>query len=138
MRQQQFESAYIYGAVCPATGQSIGLILPYANSYCMKLHLQEISLAVPKGRHAVVVMDGAVWHQPSYSLPNVTVLNLPPYSPELNPIEQVWQYIKQHWLSNRCFENYQDIVLSACDAWNNFIKQVDVVKSLTSRQWIIL
>lgn len=91
IRQQQFKSAYIYGAICPATGQSIALVLPYANSYCMKLHLQEISKAVPQGRHAVLVVDGAVWHQESHSLPNVTILKLPPYSPELNPVEQVWQ-----------------------------------------------
>ncbi len=59
VRQQQFISTYLYGAVCPATGKSVGLVLPYANGYCMKLHLQEISKAVPIGRHAVVVMDGA-------------------------------------------------------------------------------
>lgn len=81
--------------------------MPYANGECMKRHLQAISQAVPKGRHAVVVMDGAVWHKERYNLPNLTILKLPPYSPELNPIEQVWQYIKQHWLSNRCFDSYE-------------------------------
>lgn len=137
-RQQQFESTYLYGAICPNTGQSVGLVLPYANSYCMKLHLQEISKAVPEGRHAVLVVDGALWHQESDSLPNVTILKLPPYSPELNPIEQVWQYVKQHWLSNRCFENYERIVEATCEAWLKFTEQTTIVKSLTARNWAIL
>lgn len=55
----------------------------------MALHMEEISKAVPEGRHAVVVMDGALWHQPSLDQDNVTMLKLPPYSPELNPAEQV-------------------------------------------------
>lgn len=93
IRQQQFESTYLYGAICPITGEHVGLVLPYANAYCMKLHLQAISETVPKGRHAVLVVDGAMWHRESNSLPNVSILKLPPYSPELNPIEQVWQYL---------------------------------------------
>ena len=112
--------------------------MPYANGEYMKRHLQEISQTIPKGRHAVVVMDGAVWHKERYNLPNLTILKLPPYSPELNPIEQVWQYIKQHWLSNRCFESYEAIVDAACQAWCNFAKQVATVKSLTARHWAVL
>ena len=68
VRQQQFISTYLYGAVCPTTGQCVGLVMPYANGECMKRHLQAISQAVPKGRHAVVVMDGAVWHKERYNL----------------------------------------------------------------------
>lgn len=104
--------------------------MPYANGDCMKRHLQAISQTIPKGRHAVVVMDGAVWHKERYNLPNLTILKLPPYSPELNPIEQVWQYIKQHWLSNRCFDSYEAIVDAACQAWCNFAKQVADRKSV--------
>ena len=72
------------------------------------------------------------------NLPNLTILRLLPYSPELNPIEQVWQYIKQHWLSNRCFDSYEAIVDAACQAWCNFAKQVATVKSLTARHWAVL
>lgn len=104
----------------------------------MKLHLQEISKVVPVGRHALVVLDGALWHQESYNLPNVTILKLPPYSPDLNPIEQVWQYINQHWLSNRCYANYEIIVEAACQVWGNFSKQLALVKSITARNWIKL
>ncbi|MDO4251406.1 MAG: IS630 family transposase [Moraxella sp.] len=137
VKQQQFLSTYIYGAICPKTGQSAGLVLPYANSECMKLHLQEISKNIAQGRHAVLVVDGALWHQEQYNLPNVTLLKLPPYSPELSPIEQVWQYIKQHWLSNHSFDSYDDIVDSACRAWLKFSEQLDVVKSITARSWAL-
>ena len=124
--------------MCPATAQSVGLVMPYANGECMKRHLQEISQAIPKGRHAVVVMDGAVWHKQSYNLPNLTIKKLPPYSPELNPIEQVWQYMKKHWLSNRCFDSYEAIVDAACQAWCSFAEQVATIKSLTARNWAVL
>ena len=92
IKQQQFTYAYLYGAVCPARQLAIGLALPNANSACMKAHMQAISDAVPKGRHALVIMDGAGWHQESLDLHNVTLLKLPPYSPELNPCEQIWSY----------------------------------------------
>ncbi len=100
--------------------------------------MKEISQFVPKGRHAVVVMDGAMWHQPSLNLDNVTMLKLPPYSPELSPAEQVWQYMKQHWLSNRCFVNYEDIVETVCSVLNEFSEQLDLVKSVTARNWCLL
>ena len=88
-----------------------------------------------EGRHAVVVMDGALWHQPSLDQDNVTMLKLPPYSPELNPAEQVWQYLKQHWLSNRCFESYDAIVDAACDAWNALCNETNLIRSITQREW---
>ena len=101
----------------------------------MLLHMQEISKAVPKGRHAVVVMDGALWHQPSLNQANVTMLKLPPYSPELNPSERVWQYLKQNELSNRCYDSYEAIVDAACLTWNNLLKQPQRIRSLTARAW---
>jgi len=101
----------------------------------MLLHMLEISKVVPKGRHAVVVMDGALWHQPSLNQGNVTMLKLPPYSPELNPSERVWQYLKQNELSNRCYESYEAIVDAACLAWNNLLKQPQRIRSLTTRTW---
>lgn len=135
LRQQQFEYAYIYGAICPATGDSVGLVLPVANSVGMKLHIDEISQQVKKERHAVLVVDGARWHQEHMSRDNVSILKLPPYSPELNPVEQVWQWLKQHYLSNRCFKNYDAIVEACCDAWNKFSQQPELIKSIGTRKW---
>lgn len=113
----------------------MGLVLPLVNKHTMLLHMQEISKAVPEGRHAVVVMDGALWHQPSLNLHNVTMLKLPPYSPELNPSENVWQYLKQNELSNRCYESYESIVDAACCAWNKLLEQPERIRSLTTRTW---
>lgn len=138
IKQQQFTYAYLYGAVCPAQGLAVGLALPSANRECMKKHMQLISASVPEGRHALVVMDGAGWHQESLDLPNVTMLRLPPYSPELNPCEQIWAYLKDHYLSNRCFEDYETILDTICHAWNEFRIDKERIKSLCSRTWAVL
>lgn len=138
VKQQQFNSAYIFGAVCPSTGNYSGLVLPRVNKEAMALHMKAISEQVSEGKHAVVVMDGALWHQPSLNQDNVTLLKLPPYSPELNPIEQVWQFIKQHWLSNRCYVSYEAIVDASCYAWNKLCEQTEKLKTLTYRNWIKL
>lgn len=135
VRQQQFEYSYIYGAICPARRTCCGLVLPRANSEGMRLHLQEISAQVPEGHHAVVIVDGAGWHQTSLNLPNVSLLKLPPYSPELNPMEQVWQWLKQHYLSNRCFKDYTEIVDACCMAWNQFAKRTQLIQSIGTRKW---
>lgn len=135
IRQQQFEYAYIYGAICPATGQSVGLVLPCANGKGMKLHIEEIAQQVPEGRHAVLIVDGAGWHQPTMSVKNVSILKLPPYSPELNPVEQVWQWLKQNHLSNRCYDGYEAIVEACCNAWNKLSDNTELVKSIGHREW---
>ncbi len=127
----------MYGAICPSSGDSCGLVLPVANGEGMRLHIEEISKQVPQGRHAVVVMDGAGWHQKTLNMHNVSILRLPPYSPELNPVEQVWQWIKSKHLSNRCFDNYEAILIAACEAWNIFANNVQVVKSIGMREWIL-
>jgi transposase len=140
IRQQQFEYAYLFGAVCPATGATEAIISPLSNSDAMREHMSLISKRTPKGRHAVVVMDGAGWHQEHTvdAFDNVTIIKLPPYSPELNPIEQVWQWLRQNELANRCFQGYDDIVEQCARAWNSFIEDIERVKSLCTRDWIKL
>ena len=135
LKQQQFTYTYIYGAVCPSTGQAVGLVLPYANTTCMSLHIDEIAGSVPEGRHALVLMDGAGWHQQCHARSNVSLLKIPPYSPELNPCEQVWQYIKDKWLKNRCYKDYDDILSVAVEAWQNFTTEDERIRSLCSRDW---
>jgi len=106
----------------------------------MKQHLTQISNATETGRHAVVIMDGAGWHthDTAYDLPNITLIKLPAYSPELNPIEQVWQWLRQNEIANRCFGGYNEIVDKCCDAWNSFIKDPERIKILCNRDWIDL
>lgn len=99
--------------------------------------LKEISFHVPKGRHAVIVLDQAGWHgSKKLELPdNISLLSLPPYSPELNPQENVWRFLKDRYLCNRIFETSEDIINAACHAWNDFIKSPDNISSLCSRSW---
>nr|WP_232360072.1 IS630 family transposase [Paraneptunicella aestuarii] len=137
VKQQQFEYAYLFGAVCPATGETEALITPWVNKDAMTLHLKQISERTKPGRMAVVIMDGAGWHTEDTIQPfdNIRMLKLPPYSPELNPVEQVWSWLRQHALSNRIFEGYEDIVDACSDAWNTFVKDTHRVISLCTRKW---
>jgi hypothetical protein len=103
-RDCRYDWAYIFGAVCPARGTGAALVLPYANAEAMTLHLAEISRHVAHGAHAIITMDGAGWHKEGGRLKvpdNISLLPLPPYSPELNPQENVWQYLRQNHLANR-------------------------------------
>lgn len=137
MRQQQFEYAYIFGAVCPSRDEAVGLVLPIANTAAMLVHLEHISAKIPEGRHAILVLDRATWHTTKrlQKFSNLTLLSLPPASPELNPTEQVWQALRDMYLANRCYEDYDDIVRACCDAWNGWVDISDNVKNLCSRSW---
>lgn len=139
VRQQQFNYTYIFGAVCPARDEGVGLIMPYANMQTMQIHLEHISLKIPAGRHAVVVLDQAGWHTSNKlkKPKNLTLISLPPASPELNPIEQVWRQLREDHLANRCYKNEEDIVNACCEAWNTFEDKSGSIKSLCSRQWAI-
>ena len=104
----------------------------------MTLHLAEISQTVVPGVPAVVIIDGAGWHKPGgrLKLPeNISTLVLPPYSPELNPQENVWQFLRQNDLFNRIFETYAAIVDASCTAWNALVSQPDWITSIASRDW---
>jgi transposase len=67
---------------------------------------------------------------------SITLVPLPAYAPELNTIEQVWQWIKQHYLSNCCYANYEDLLNKVCQAWNQFTQQPDLMQSLCYRDWM--
>lgn len=103
----------------------------------MQLHLNEISKYVARKAHAVVLMDRAGWHTTGkLNVPkNITIILLPSKSPELNPVENIWQYLRANWLSNRIFETNDDIVDAACDAWNNLIDQPETITSIGMRDW---
>lgn len=129
--------AYIFGAVCPARAVGAALVMPHANTEAMNAHLAEISRQVTPGAHALLVLDGAGWHNSnSLVVPdNITCVPLPPYSPELNPVENLWQYLRQNYLANRVFETYSAIVDACCDAWNSLIVMPQRLATITSRDW---
>lgn len=140
VKQQQFLYQYIFGAVCPSQKTAAAIVAPYANHHSLQEHLKEISTHVPKRRHAVVVMDQAGWHKTKeLNIPeNISILHLPPYSPELNPQENVWQYLKDHFLANRTFDSLQEILIESCNAWNQFVETPTLIQSLTSRKWALI
>jgi hypothetical protein len=104
--------AYLFGAICPAEGKGAGLVMPFCDTEAMQAHLAEISAMVAPDAHAVLLLDQAGWHLAgALVVPrNISLLPLPPRSPELNPVENVWQYLRDNFLSNRVFKGYDDIV----------------------------
>lgn len=137
MRDTRYQWAYLFGAVCPDRGVGAGLVMPYANTEAMNKHLKEIGKAVAPGAHAMLVLDGAGWHDSQdLAVPeNITPVILPPYSPELNPVENVWEYLRQNKLANRLYETYEDIVEACCDAWNTLMAMPDRIASIAARTW---
>jgi transposase len=136
-RDQRTASAYIFGAVCPYEGKGAALVLPACNIQAMNLHLAEISAEVAPGRHAVLLLDQAGWHMSArLRVPaNITLLALPPKCPELNPAENLWQFMRDNWLSNRIFKSYEDILDHCCFAWNKLIDQPWRIMSIGLRDW---
>jgi len=123
--------------VCPERDVAVGLVLPMVNSEAMKVHLQHISAEVKKGKHAVIILDRATWHTTKKvkGFKNITLLPLPAASPELNPVEQLWQQLKDRYLSNRSYKDYDDIVKSCCEAWNNYVDIPESIRRLCTRKW---
>ncbi len=111
--------------------------MPWCDTHAMEAHLAEISTAVDPGAHAVVMVDQAGWHMsPKLNVPdNITLLPLPPQSPELNPVENIWQFLRDNWLSNRIFKSYDEIVALCCEAWNKLIDRPWKIISIGMRDW---
>lgn len=136
-RDTRYTWAYIFGAVCPDRGATAALVMPHADTAAMNAHLAEISRTVSEGAHAVLVLDGAGWHaSKALRIPdNITLLQLPPYAPELNPVENVWAYLRANRLAISVFQTYDDIVARCCDAWNSFANDTATVRSITTREY---
>lgn len=107
---QRTRSAYIFGAICPKYGKAAALVMPWCDTHAMNQHLIEISR-------------------------NITILPLPPKSPELNPVENIWQFMRDNWLSNRVFKSYEDIVDHCCYAWRTLQERPWKIMSIGRRQW---
>jgi DDE superfamily endonuclease len=119
----------------PRRGVAAGLVLPFADTAAMNAHLAEIARTVAPGAHAVLVLDGAGWHGgKDLVVPeNISLLTLPPYAPELNPVENVWQYLRSNKLAITVFDGYDAIVGACCAAWNFFANDPAAVTSITTR-----
>ncbi len=136
-QDQRTASTYIFGAICPEQGKAAGLILPRCNTEAMSLHLGAISAEVAPGRHAVLLVDRARWHLSARLVVpgTITLVPLPSKCPELNPQENVWQFMRGNWLSNRVFTSYDNLVDHCCHAWNKLVEQPWTIMSIGLRDW---
>lgn len=126
-----------FGAICPAKGKAAGLVMPFADTEAMQAHLAEIGRAIDPGAHAVLMLDQAGWHMSARLVvpDNITLPPLPPRSPELNPVENDWQFMRDNWLSNRIFRSYGDVLDHCCEAWNTLADQPRRIMTLGRRAW---
>ena len=132
------EYAYAYAAVSVADGDLDTLILPHVNGDCMQLFLDEVAARHPQDR-IVMVLDGAGWHR-SGGLrlpPNLRLLLLPPYSPELNPQEHVWDELREKFFHNRVFDSLDAVEDALVVALRTLEQQPARLKSITGWPWII-
>lgn len=135
---KRFASAYVFAAVEPATGAEVALVLPTVSTAAMSRFLAELSGQIAPDAHAVLVLDQAGWHGAcALVVPdNLTLVPLPPYSPELNPVERVWLYLRERYLSHRLLEDYESVVDACCAAWTALVQEPGRIQSLTSYPWL--
>ena len=132
-KDQRTASAYIFGAICPKDGKGAALVMPRCNTEAVNLHLAEIATQIAPGAHAALLVEQAGWHLSGRLI--VTLIPLPVKCPELNPQENVWQFMRENWLSNRIFKSLDDIVDHCCHAWNKLSDQPRRIMSLGLRDW---
>ena len=137
-RQIGYQWAYIFTAVRPATGDDFTLVLPTVNAKVMNLFLERFAETLAADVHAVMALDGAGWHdQRALTIPdNLTLVELPPYSPELNPVEHLWLYFRERFLSLRVLDDTDAIIDACCQAWNTLTAEPERIRSLCSYNWI--
>jgi transposase len=136
VRQSEYEWVYLWAAVEPATGASVAMITPTVDTGLMNTFLAGLSGTLAPDEHAVLVLDNAGWHvaKALEVPPNVTLLFLPAYSPELNPAERLWAWLRSHHLSNRVYADYQDLLTATDRAWLTL--DADTIRSICRCQWI--
>lgn len=135
---RRYEWTYIYAAVRPDSGDDFALVLPEVSTRAMALFLERFAAALAPDEHAVLVLDGAGWHATAkLAVPgNLTLVPLPPYSPELNPVERIWLFLRERFLSLRVLDDAPAIVQACCDAWNALVGEPGRIRSLCFQPWV--
>ena len=130
------EYRYVYGAVEPLTGESSFLILPYCNTACMNVFLEHLSASYPDDM-IVLVCDGAAWHKSGglKRFANIELMFIPPYTPEMNPIEQIWKELRARGFHNEVFQTLEKVVNRLCDIICDL--SAETIRSITARRWIV-
>lgn len=130
LNQNGFLNSWIYGAVNPVNGKSHAFILPTLNAVNMQIFIDSFSKEIPKNKHVVMILDGSRAHKNGilHTNKNLTLYFLPPYSPELNPIEILWLFIKKKYLSFKLYNNIEEINERGVWAWNKITPEM--IKSI--------
>lgn len=138
VRQTEYEYLWVLGAVCPETGHAEGLLSPQLNTKIVNSFLQLFSKTIPAEEHAVMFWDGAGFHtSKALVVPeNITLVQLPAYSPELNPIENLWHYLKSHFWSNRAYDDYEALETAAIQAWKTAVLDEETIKSVCAAPYL--
>ena len=136
VKQTRYEWVYLYAAVEPATGHSVALQAPHVNAGTFNVFLQMLSDELGPADHAVLIMDQAGWHKARALIvpSNISILFLPPYSPELNPVERLWAYLHSHYLANRVFDNYTHLLDAGAEAWQQLTP--DILRSVCACDYL--
>lgn len=126
IKQTRYEWLHLFAAVEPASGASVALQAPYMNTDTMNVFLKMLAGELGPKDHAVLIMDQAGWHKAkALKVPkNIWILYLPPYSPELNPVERVWAYLRSHYLANRAYDDYQHLLDAGAEAWQQLTPEL--------------
>lgn len=132
VRQTQYDYLWVIGAVCPETGQAEGLLSPRLDTEIINIFLKQFSSTLADDEQAVMIWDGAGFHRAGHlEVPeNVSLIALPPYSPELNPIENLWHYLKSHHWSNRIHEDYNYLLDAAQSAWKKVCLVPEMIQTI--------
>ncbi len=130
------EYEYAYGAVDPVSGDKFFLVLPNCDTVCMNIFLRELSNTYSKD-YILLALDNAPWHRAkSLVIPdNIRLFYLPPRTPELNPIEQVWKEVRKRGFKNKIFKSLAKVVARLSLTLNSL--SINCIKSITARDWII-
>ena len=132
IEQNQYDYLYVFAAVCPQTGDATGLIAPEINTQVMNAFLEQFGRELPADVQAVMVLDRAGWHMAGALVvpANVTLIHLPPKSPELNPTENLWHYLRSHFWSNRLYKTWEDLKQAAIDGWRRICLVPEKLKTV--------
>ena len=138
--QTAYANLRVLSAVCPATGAAEGLVAGSLDTRTVQCFLDQLAESVPAGVHVVLVWDGAGYHSASKALrvpANVTPVTLPPYSPELNPVERLWLYLREHDWSNRVYKDLAALERAALDAWRRVCLDAELVKTVCRCEYLL-
>jgi hypothetical protein len=138
VRQTQYDYLWVIAAACPATGAAAGIIMPHLDTEVINLFLGEFSRQLAPDVQAVLIWDGAGFHTAKALVvpANVSLIRLPPYSPELNPIENLWHYLRSHYWSNRVYEDWEALKEAAVAGMVAVGTDVDRIKSVCAAPYL--